>query len=275
MMERLKTFGLARPKGDGPAVLNMDIETTPLLSWTWGRFRQDVIAVEQHSYMLSFAYSWYGQPGPIRWVGLPQNPEYEPPPLGADFSARYDRWVVERLHALIDAADVVMYYNGDRFDAKKANTRFSVYGLGPPSPYRSVDLLKESRRYTDQPSHSLRNVSEFYGLAGKGTHEGFPLWRGCMAGDSAAWRKMERYNKQDVRAVEDYWDVVLKPWVGHPGHTQGVGFDHWRPGVCPKCGAEGTLIKRGFHRTMYTVRQTLQCSTARGGCGGYTKGTVR
>jgi hypothetical protein len=44
-----------------PNILLFDIETKPILSYTWGLYEQNVISVKEHSGILCFAYRWWGR----------------------------------------------------------------------------------------------------------------------------------------------------------------------------------------------------------------------
>lgn len=265
--ERLDALGLRRPP-KGPAILLYDIETAPSLCWVWSQWNTNVVDTEQDWYLLAFAYRWFGQK-PIGFVAINQDPDFTP-------DTDQDRHVAERLHALIDAADIVVAHNGDRFDQKKAAARFLRNGLGPVSPYRSIDTLKEARRHFSHYSNALKELGRFHELGGKVPHTGFDLWRGCMRGDPKAWRLMERYNRQDVELLEAVY-LKLRPWIGTPGTAAHPNLGHWdlkakkdgRP-VCPKCGHD-RLQSRGYHRTHVSEYRTWWCNPDTGGCGGYSR----
>jgi hypothetical protein len=247
---------LKTPPSDGPAYLIYDIETAPVLAYVWGAYRQDILAIEQDWYLLSFAYKWLDRKG-TGFVSIAQNPKWEP---GSDD----DLHVALRLAALFDRADVVVAHNGDRFDQKKANSRFLFHQIDPPSPYETIDTLKESRRYMAETKHSLGALADHYGLDPKGNPGGISLWLACMNGDPAAWRKMERYNRQDVRTLEQLY-LRLRPWIGSPGKRAHPNRAHWQKGdlVCPKCGSANTII-RGWRRTIVSEYPTVFCRSCRG-----------
>jgi predicted RNA-binding Zn-ribbon protein involved in translation (DUF1610 family) len=83
-----------------------------------------------------------------------------------------------------------------------------------------------------------------------------------MAGDEGAWRRMERYNKQDAKLLEKLYYRVL-PWIpNHPNRGAYAG----RP-LCPNCGSE-RLQRRGD-----TVKATgryprYQCTSCGKWCSG-------
>jgi hypothetical protein len=259
----LKDLGLAAPPKDGPAVLIFDIETAPSLVWVWRQFDTNVIDTEQDWYMLSFAYKWLGQKG-TRFVSIAQDPAfYEDSPN--------DHYIVERLHALLDAADATVAHNADKFDRRKANARFLIHDMRPTSPYRSIDTLKEARRHFALYSNSLKEINRYLGLSPKMPNEGFDLWRGCMRGDPAKWRIMERYNRQDVKALEVLY-LKLRPWIGHVGSNMGLNLGFWAKGetVCKHCGSLN-LIKNGTKRTSVSEYQGWECKD----CGGFGTSRLR
>ena len=110
--------------------------------------------------------------------------------------------ILKGLHKLFDQADVIVHYNGSSFDIPVINKEFIQSNLLPPSPYKQVDLLKTVRSQFRFPSNKLDYVSQTLGLGNKVSHEGFDLWVKCMEKDPSAWKRMEKYNKQDVNLLE-------------------------------------------------------------------------
>src|ERR1017187_3543268 len=113
-----------------PKVLFLDIETAPLLGWTWGRWEQNVIDVKTQFYMLSFAWKWRGSKR-TECLALP------------DYGSAYtkdkenDKLLVMSLWSLLDNADVVIAHHA-AFDIKKTTARFLFHKLRPPSPFKVV-----------------------------------------------------------------------------------------------------------------------------------------
>jgi len=273
-VSELSDLGLLESLAAGPAILFFDIETTPILGWTWGMYKQNVLGVVKDSEVLCFAYRWRGQKRK-QWVG--QNvDEVTLDADGVDIETP-ELYVVKRLRALLDAADIVVAHNGDRFDVKKTNTRMLKHGLSQPSPYQKVDTLKLARQNFDHGSNRLDNLARYHGSTRKVHHNGMPLWFGCMEGDESSWRLMKRYNLGDIDPLVDMYEKFV-PWVA-PGQAGVPNMAHFGPegaNICPRCGRQDTLIKRGFtYRTGVSTFQSLQCSKARGGCGGYARGRQR
>lgn len=235
-----------KQKPDQPKVLFYDIETGPNLGYVYGKYEQNVLEFEHEWELLSFAFKWMGNRA-IKAYGQDKLSEKE---------------LVSELHALLDEADVVIAHNGDRFDQRMANAKFVEFGLEPPAPYRSIDTLKVARRYFRFNSNKLDDLGETLGVGRKLKVGGFALWKACLDNDSAAWRKMLQYNKQDVRLLEDVY-YRLRPWMdNHPGMNILMGIDEG----CPKCGSED-LHKRGTRKVNKTTTvQRYQCQECGGWC---------
>lgn len=250
---------LAPPPSSGPKVLVYDIETAPAGAWVWGAYKTNIIGVmEGHDwYLLSFAYKWLGQKG-THYVSHASNPDFVP-------GSKDDLYVTARLASLLDACDVVIAHNGDAFDQKKTNSRILYHHIDPPSPYQSIDTLKEARRYFNNMQNSLKELGRIYTKEDKLRTSGFDLWLGCMAGDPAYLAEMEKYNRQDVNVLERYYYRIM-PWIGSPGRMS-PNASHWAGGelICTKigCGSKD-VIRRGRHRTAVSEFQTIQCKKCRG-----------
>lgn len=237
-------------------ILAIDIETSPNLAYVWRLWRENVglNQLVSATQMLCFAAKWVGEKRVLWYPGYP-HPEH------TDTVA-----MVEAAHGLLDEADVVLHYNGAKFDIPHLNREFLEHGLMPPAPYKQIDLYKVARKVFQFPSNRLAYVSKALGLEGKVEHSGFELWAGCMAGDVASWREMARYNKQDVVLLEQLYELLL-PWI--PSHPNRALFDHTE-GTCPKCGSTN-LQRRGYAVTAVSRFQRWQCQD----CGGWSRTGAR
>lgn len=163
----------------------------------------------------------------------------------------------------MDKAQIIVAHNGKDFDIKIANARFAVLGFTPPSPYKVVDTKTEAKKYLRLPSNKLNDLCDYFGIGRKVEHEGFPLWTKCMSGDSAAWRRMLKYNKQDVVLLEQLY-LKLRPWmVSHPNAGMYTIGD-----VCPKCGSDH-MTRQGYSITKTAKYQQWQCQC----CGSWARST--
>lgn len=236
-------------------VLIYDIETSPNVGYTWGKWNVNVLAFERQWHILSFAYKWLGEKT-IKCVALPDFPLYE--------KDRYnDLEVVKALHAVMAEADVTVTHNGKAFDNKKANTRMAVHGLDPLPPRKEIDTLQVARKHFAFTSNRLGDLCQLLGLPAKGDPGGIKTWLGCLDGDPKAWATMRRYNKQDIPTLEALY-LRLRPWISNHPNLNVYGD---RPESCPKCGHDDLII-RGHRTYGVTQRTQYQCNRCRGYCTG-------
>lgn len=232
--------------------LMLDIETSPNLAHVWSLWNQNIgiNQLRESTEMLCFAAKWFDKPKTMFWS------QYHD---GRDV-------MVQKAHGLLDEADVVMHYNGTKFDIPHLNREFLLAGLTPPAPYEQIDLLKTVRKSFRFPSNKLAYVSDALGLEGKVTHSGHDLWVRCLAGDAKAWHTMRKYNKRDVTLLEDLYHKVL-PWISdHPT----VGLYDGEESSCPSCGS-WVLERRGFTYTKVSKYQRFRCTE----CGKWSRATAR
>lgn len=85
-----------------------------------------------------------------------------------------------------------------------------------------------------------------------------------MQGDAAAWRVMERYNRQDVRLLERLHNDLL-PWIKNYPNRSVYSGDL----ICPSCG--GTHYQqRGHSLTLGCKYPRYQCQD----CGKWFRGAT-
>lgn len=227
-----------------PKILFLDIETQPDLVWSWGVYESNALEVAEHWQMLSFSAEWYE--GKKITNGLDDYKGYKP---GGD-----DKKLAEDLWGLLNEADIVVAHNGVSFDIKKINARFIAHDMTPPSPYKVVDTKREVKRVAAFSSNKLDWLSKQLDLGHKMKHEGWPLWRACMLGDRAAWKRMKKYNRHDIVLLKRLYKK-LSPWISQPTAGAWIGDE-----VCPNpaCGSEN-LTKQGLTRTKTRVYQQYKC----------------
>jgi hypothetical protein len=163
---------------------------------------------------------------------------------------------------LVNEADAVITYNGRRADEKWLRQDWAVAGLGPPSPYRSVDLYRVVRREFAFESNSLRHACERFGLPSKWGHYSAQEARAALAGETKAQSRMRRYNLQDVKITENL-AVELGPWLAREWPHAGLSNNLER--CCWLCGSEA-LTQHGMTNTVLTRFALLRCE-----CGAWSR----
>lgn len=238
-------------------ILLFDIETAPNLANVWGMWGQDIpsIMFEEHWYLLTWSAKWLDE-REVLWDALPEHKTRFKKDLADDYGPVHSLW------KLLDAADIVIAHNGDKFDIRKINTRFLLHGLDPPSPYKTIDTLKVARRNFAFTSNRLDDLGEMLDLGRKAKHPGFPMWRGCMQGDIKSFDKMVKYNKQDVRLLQNVY-LALRPWMKNHPNLAVYDSIYDEDISCPKCGSRHVNWK-GYNYTAVAVYPRFRCMK----CGG-------
>jgi hypothetical protein len=229
-------------------ILTLDIETFPSVVYAWGRFDQNIglNQVVSDGSVACFAGKWYGD----KKVHFYSD------------HANGHAGMVNAAWDMLNEADIVVGFNHRAFDIKHLHREFQLAGFGPPSPHRDIDLLTVARQSAKWESNKLDNVSNRLGIGQKIKHEGFTLWRDCMAGDAAAWKRMERYNRGDVVLTERLYDR-LRPWIkGHPHIGLWTGAER----SCANCGSEN-LTADGRSVTPLTAYARYVCDD----CGAWSR----
>lgn len=229
-------------------ILLLDIETAPNVAYVWGLFKVNVAVnqIARSGYTLCWSAKWLGEEGTF-------------------FDSIYDsgeRQMLLNIHNMLEEADVVIHYNGTRFDIPTLNKEFIKHGIKPPSSYKQIDLLRVVRKEFRFTSNKLEYVSKALGVKGKIKHNGFEMWTACMADDPKGWAAMKEYNIGDVDTLEEVYNKLL-PWIkNHPN----TGLYKNLENVCPNCGSVH-VVKRGFAYTGVSKFQRFVCKT----CGAWSR----
>ena len=227
-------------------ILFLDIETAPNQVFVWGLWDQNIAPnqIVNPGYPLCWSAKWADTKG-VMFDSLEKNPGPA---------------MIKAMHELLEEAHVVIHYNGAKFDIPVLNAEFIMHGMHPPSPVHQIDLYKVVKKNFKFPSYKLDYVAQQFGIGHKVRHKGMDLWTGCMNGDPASWRVMEKYNKQDVNLLVKLYAKLL-PWIAnHPSHALFDGkLD--RPS-CPNCGSTH-VQKHGQAITKTCIYDRYKCM----GCG--------
>lgn len=226
-------------------ILYFDLETSPILGFSWGTYKTDLLSIEKDSGLLAFGYKV--NDGPVHVLSRRKYTE---------------RQLVKKLWKLFNDSDILVAHNGDRFDIRKANALFIRYKLKPPAPYKSVDTLKIARKIGFFDSNRMDYLTKLM-FNDRKKPSGLQLWLDCMKGDKRAFKKMEEYCEHDVVLLHKLYQE-LKPWhTGHPNTNLYQGTTH----CCPNCGGN-KVQRRGFNYTRVGVYQRYQCRS----CGAWSQG---
>jgi len=228
----------------GPNILVLDIETAPLMSYTWGIWDQNISLDQIESDF--FILCWSGKM-------LNTGKTYKGIINPMDVADEDDSFIIKELWKLLENSDIVIGHNFKKFDKKKINARFIENGLGPVSPYKVIDTLEVARRNFSFSSNKLEALARKFNIESK--HEtGFNLWKQCMKGDRESLIKMSLYCDHDVEITEQVFKKLL-PWI----KDLNLGLYNINDEVkCPTCGSN-KLKESGFHYNSISKYQAYRC----------------
>lgn len=245
-------------KGHVPRILVFDIETTPMLSWHWRVFDENIWPnqIVQFSRVLCFAAKWLGRDGIVF-----ESSKGKTGPTA-------DRALCKSLWRLFDEAEIVVAHNGKAFDVDTMRARFAFYKMPPPSPFKIFDTLRLGRGMFRFPSNKLDGIARYLKIGRKVEHEGFDLWLKCMAGNTEAWRRMEQYNIGDVLLLEEVYLRMRAYSNTHPN----VALLHEEGDMrCVCCGAAALKELTKASYTAASVFPSYRCRQ----CGKVMRGRKR
>lgn len=180
-----------------PKVLYLDIETAMMKVYAYDlyvptkRISKDMIA--EHSFVICWSAAWLDDNNEVKRI---MSGVCTP----AEAKKQNDKRIIEKIHGLIDEADVCIGHNSDNFDLKVLNWRFLLYGLPFPADWKKkVDTYKLSGKYTRPPSKGLESLS--LALGGK-PKQGLTReeWIAIVeTGNEKLLAKANRYCRGDVR----------------------------------------------------------------------------
>lgn len=226
-------------------ILYFDIEWKPAKAFVWRAYDENVgpDQIIDAGGLLCFSALWEGSNEVI-------------------FSSEWEdghEEMVKKLHTLLSEADVVITYNGDRYDIKKAMGEFLLAGLKPPAPPTSIDLVKVVKKMGFFMNR-LAFIGPYLQIGAKIKHEGFPLWTAVMDGDVRAQNRMKKYCIQDSKLLVKLYKKV-RPFIYNHPH---LGKEKRECGAC----GSNHVQKRGYRRTKAFRIENLQCQK----CGAWQSG---
>ena len=193
--------------------LYWDLETSYMQGYFFDIWNINIAMsqVTKQSHLLSASWAMNDEEP----VGVRLTPE--------DVKTGNDLEVVVKLIEAINSCDVVVTFNGKKFDVKKLNTRALYWGLPPVVIPRHVDLMQDAKRLFKFPSNSMQNISQYLGEDGKIATGGSRLWQRCAEHENydacdSALQEMLNYNLQDIVATRD----LHKRFMGWSKNTPNI-----------------------------------------------------
>lgn len=195
------------PVNNLPKILFWDLESSLIEGMFFRLWKENIPfnRVTKQSHLLSHSYAF--NDGEV--IGSRLTPEQVK--TGDDFDL-----VVKMIEA-INQADLIVTFNGKKFDTKLLNTRALYWGLPPINYPKHIDLFEQAKRVFKFPSNSMQSVSKYLGLDGKIQTGGTLLWERCADWSNYqqcnnALEELMIYGNQDIEATRDLYKR-LQGWM--------------------------------------------------------------
>lgn len=243
-----------------PAILTIDIETQRAVVETFSLFKPfihiDNVIVDAR--ILCFAAQWFDSDKVLFHSAWDDGDE-----------SAYDR-MIRAAWNYLDEANIVVTYNGDRFDLQWLNAEFERLHLGPPSPYKSLDLIKVTKKQFSRGLLSLKldwSARKYLGDR-KVAHGGTDLWHDIRYGKRAERRAAQKLMREYCEYDTVLTGRLLERWLPWSGINLAIYGDAFL--ACTKCGSTN-VQKRGPAHTSAGVFQQYWCKD----CGGWSRSSHR
>ncbi len=216
-----------------PHILYFDIETLPLISYSWGIWDQNILTenIIKDWCVLSWAAMWEGDKAVTGSILTPK-----------EAMVRKDQRIVGGMWQLFERADIVISQNGKRFDHKKLNARFIHHKMGLPAPYKVIDTFASAKSIAAFTSNKLDWLAQETGVINRKSVTGMELWRECDKGDQEALDKMLAYNMGDVQELRGVYKELAPYMPNHPNINLYAAIPDNR---CRVCSGEIVDVGRG------------------------------
>lgn len=239
-------------------ILVLDIETSPIISYTWGLFDQNVglNQIVKDWNILSYAAKFIDDKK-IYYNDLSKAKDIH-----------NDKLLIQDLWKLLDQADIVIGQNSVAFDVKKIKARMLIHGMKPPSSFKQIDTMLLSKKHFNFTSNKLEYLSKTLCAKNKKLlhkkYAGFELWSECIKGNQSAWREMKAYNIADVLSTEELY-TKLQPW------DSSINFNMYSDELTNVCACGSSSFKKnGYKYTSIGKYQRYVCLS----CGSEAKDRI-
>lgn len=250
-----------------PRILFWDLESSLIEGYFFGIWKQNIpmTSIKKHAHLLS--NSWAFDDGEVQGVRLTPD----------DVRTGNDLHVVIDTIQAIEKADLIVTFNGKKFDVKMLNTRALFWGLPPIKYPKHIDLMQDSKRVFKFPSNSMQNISMYLGLGGKIQTGGIGLWQRCANHEDwsdcdDALEAMLKYGKGDIVATRDLYKRI-KGWSKNTPNVgiiskgiNGLDVKNNSELLCVHCGSNDVTMMNQKGYTSVSAFDLYRCGepTCRG-----------
>ena len=200
ILSRMSSEDEFKRKQHKPRILYFDLESSLMEGYFFRIWDENIPMrrVKKQSHLLSASWAFNDE----EVQGVRVSPE--------QVKVSDDLDVVVKMVEAVNSADLIVTFNGKKFDVKLLNTRALFWGLPPIRQPKHIDLFEQAKRVFKFPSNSMQNISMYLGEEGKLQTSGNNLWERCAEWENyeecdKALEEMLLYNKKDIDATRDLY----------------------------------------------------------------------
>lgn len=209
-------------------------------------YRLPADSVTEWPRTICLAWAWYDRPRDIQFAAEWQEGGHE-----AAMRAAWDAY---------DQADIVVGHNVRRADTAWLTSEWAEYRWPKPSPFQQVDTLAIARSQLGMESNTLDALCKRLGIPAKTDKYDVATAKAAVAGDEKAQRKLEKYNRGDIKASIGIYDRLRPFATTHPHLGIWTGDDR----ACPNCGGD-KFVEHDMDvhtaQSRYAARRCARCGT--------------
>lgn len=229
-----------------PKIVLWDIETSHNIVAAFQLYDAQIShqAIREERYMICASWKYLGKPK-VYAVSALDDPKR--------FRSNYknDYHIVKTIHKVLSDADAVIAHYGNKFDIKFLRGRALFHKLKPLPPIIQIDTHKIAKSEFLLNSNRLDYLGHYLGV-GRKIKTSLDLWLDCLDGKEKAIKRMIRYNKQDVRLLEDVYTIIA------PYSRTQLNMNLFDGCGCPLCGSS-RVQRRGDRLTSTNRFDRYQC----------------
>jgi hypothetical protein len=225
----------------------MDIETLPIISYSWGLFDQNISISQiiEDSCLLSWAGKMLNDSRVYCDILTPREAVNRNPERVA-----LSAW------EFMSNCQIMIGHNWKNFDGKILNNYFLMYAK--PLRHTVVDTLEIARNNFRFTSNKLAFINQKLGIRNKIENDGFPLWKACSNGDKKSLDTMLEYNVGDIHSTEELY-YRLRPFMAN--HPNLAKYNTIETEQCPVCLSEDMSIEGTYYTKQYVSVRCNDCGS--------------
>lgn len=214
-----------------PRILFLDLETAPSIVASFQRWNVNISptsVIQEGGWLISASWKFKGDSSVTNVLATRH-----------EAMQGSDSRLVSELYSAINQADILVAYNGKRFDFPVIRTRGLINKLAPHKQVRLFDPYDTVKKMKFN-SNKMQSITKYLNIQEHKIDTNMQLWLDCLDGDETALRAMATYNDQDVEVLEQVYYDTLAYSTNHPNLNIYYDDDIKRCAVCASKDVKST-----------------------------------